>query len=491
MTTRRLLLLVVVLLSSAAAQQRDGVVPREYAQRPLTRWWWFASVIDTNDVAAQLDWVERSGFGGVEIAWVYPLKGDSAARRDPWLSPAWSRSAAFAKRHATRLGLQCDFTFGTLWPFGDSRVPPEDATVFYGDSTARAAMRLTWEHPVRGRVLNHLDHRAFERYAARVGDALAPAIAGPPSALFCDSWEVETRKLWTRGFDSAFSARFGYDVRPFMDSLLAPGNAGVFFDYMTLLSDYTIGEFYRPFTAQAHARGAFSRAQCGGAPADLLDAFAAVDVPESEAVLFDAPFSRIAASAAALHGKPVVTAESFTCAYGWKGWPGPGPHQGEEKLADLKRIADALFANGVNGIIWHGMPYNPPGRDENSTPRCMSRRRRLSPPNFRASMRTSKKFRRPCGAGGRTPTRPCISRRRMPGWRANIPTRSNCPGHGGSTKCGARGCRMNCEEEIRSGSTPPPSPPRAWRTAASSMETRCSTCWSSMRSTSRRRHCAR
>jgi hypothetical protein len=30
---------------------------------------------------------------------------------------------------------------------------------------------------------------------------------------------------------------------------------------------------------------------------------------------------------------------------------------------DLKLVADALFANGVNQIVWHGMPFNPTGVD--------------------------------------------------------------------------------------------------------------------------------
>ncbi len=31
----------------------------------------------------------------------------------------------------------------------------------------------------------------------------------------------------------------------------------------------------------------------------------------------------------------------------------------KERVADLKLLADGLFAQGVNQIIWHGMPYNP------------------------------------------------------------------------------------------------------------------------------------
>ncbi len=37
--------------------------------------------------------------------------------------------------------------------------------------------------------------------------------------------------------------------------------------------------------------------------------------------------------------------------------------RGKEQVADLKLVADALFANGVNQVIWHGMPFNPVGID--------------------------------------------------------------------------------------------------------------------------------
>ena len=30
-------------------------------------------------------------------------------------------------------------------------------------------------------------------------------------------------------------------------------------------------------------------------------------------------------------------------------------------MADLKLLADALFAQGVNQVVWHGMPFNGPG----------------------------------------------------------------------------------------------------------------------------------
>jgi len=75
-------------------------------------------------------------------------------------------------------------------------------------------------------------------------------------------------------------------------------------------------------------------------------------------LLYEPSYSNIVASAAGLSGKKVVTSETFTCLYGW-----PRDHHSEEHTADLKLLADALFANGVNHIIWHGKPFNPAGVD--------------------------------------------------------------------------------------------------------------------------------
>ena len=89
------------------------------------------------------------------------------------------------------------------------------------------------------------------------------------------------------------------------------------YDYRKLVAEYVLEEFYEPFTEYQPRLNSFTRVQCHGAPCDSLAAFAAADVPESEAILFDPEFSRIPASAAALTGKPVVSAEAFTCLYGW------------------------------------------------------------------------------------------------------------------------------------------------------------------------------
>jgi hypothetical protein len=332
---------------------------QQYASpKPYTRWWWFNAPIREEDVRYQLDWLKQNGFGGVEIAFQYSQPG--SAPGPEWLSPEWSQAVAYAKRHAERIGLGCDFTFGSAWPFGGSIVDEADASrTFNGLSEQR--LGKSWERAVDRPlyVLNHLDRRALERYAQKMSAALRDALAGATSALFCDSFEVDPEGLWSDGLDQTFALRFGYDLRPHMKRLAELPD--IRYDYRRLISDTILDEFYRPFTEICHRLGAVSRVQCLGTPTDLLAAYCAMDIPESETILFDPHFSQFAASAAAIAGRRIASAESFTCLYGWKPHPGPGPHQGEEQIADIKLVADALFANGINFIIWHGMPYNAAG----------------------------------------------------------------------------------------------------------------------------------
>jgi len=362
----------------ARASTEKSEAGRFYATaKPYTRWWWFASVIKKDDVMRQLDWLKEHNFGGVEIAWVYPLNIERYKRfytwitdeerkvvvpRQEWQSPEWSEIVAFAKEYAAKIGLGMDFTFGSAWPFGDSLVPMEDATKVYGKPDFKQEVIISWEYPKNGRVIDHLNRGAFERYAARMGAALSKATdTDGKSALFCDSWEVETKGIWTGGFGEAFKTRFGYDIEPYMAGILAPENSGPRYDYMKLVSEYVIENFYKPFTETSHRLNAFSRVQASGSPTDLITAYAAADVPETEALLYEPDYARVAASAAALAGKRDVTSETFTCAYGY-----PREHFKEEQTADLKLIADAVLANGVNLIFWHGTPFNPQGAAHDS-----------------------------------------------------------------------------------------------------------------------------
>ncbi len=333
--------------------------------KPYTRWWWFSGPIHLADIRAQLDWLKANHFGGVEIAWLYPL--DNGPLGAAWLSPEWATPILAAAEYAAELGLGCDFTMGSAWPFGGFHVSPEDASqTFTGASPQR--LEKSWETPMGddgGPILNHLDRNALFRYGRKFGTALqlpARAAGLNTPGLFCDSWEVTPEGLWTAGFDTAFQSRFGYDILHFTPTL--NDHPDERYDYRRLLAAYALDEFYAPYTELCHELGGFSRVQCHGSPTDLMAAYALADVPETEAILFDTDFATFAASAAALTAKPIVSVEAFTCIYGWNPYPGPGPYQKQELLADLKLVADGLMANGVNQFFWHGMPYNPPGGNQ-------------------------------------------------------------------------------------------------------------------------------
>jgi hypothetical protein len=220
---------VLVFILTASAFPQTGRHPMLNGNnKPYTRWWWFASEIKENDIKVQLDWLKSQGFGGVEIAFVYPLNRmikDTVnfTPRQEWLGKDFSSVVSYAKNYSDEIGFGCDFTFGTLWPFGDSKVSREEASRLYGDTAFRQEIKASWEYPKNGYVLNHLDRNAFINYAARLNSAFGNAYKGSVSSLFCDSWEVETKTLWTPGFEKYFADKFGYDIIPYMDNLWKDG----------------------------------------------------------------------------------------------------------------------------------------------------------------------------------------------------------------------------------------------------------------------------
>ncbi|UTW63803.1 hypothetical protein KFE98_06590 [bacterium SCSIO 12741] len=351
-------------------ETRESFYP---SSKPCTRWWWFATEIKKPDVKHQLDWAKENNFGGVEIAWVYPLHRyqgmyaksynrhypvDSSAQK--WLSPEWSEVVAYTKSYADSIGLACDFTFGSAWPVAGINIDKEHTTQIYGDTSFRQWLTFAWSWPENQLVVNHLDSNAFNLFAQPVGDALKEALKGSKSALFTDSWEIKlngTNKIWTPGFDSTFQKKFGYDIIPYMEQGL-DSFPHVRYDYMLLLDEYVTNGFFKPYVQKCKELGAWSRVQCLASPTDVMTTYSLVDIPETESMLNNPNYSLIVSSSACLASKPMVSSETFTCMYGF-----PATYLRKEQTADLKMVADAMFAQGVNQHVYHGMPYNPKGSD--------------------------------------------------------------------------------------------------------------------------------
>jgi len=339
-----------------------GQTTFELPSKPYTRYWWFASMIQEEDIRFNLDWLKANGFGGIELAWVYPLnrfnpEDTSYTPRQEWLSKEWTQIVDYTVRYADSIGFGCDLTLGTLWPFGDTKVTFEQATQRYGDPEWRQEIGRSWEYPKDGYVIDHLTPAHYQPYFDRLLQAFPRPQTNIRQSYFIDSWEVETDKLWCDGFDRDFEQRFGYDIKPYMNTLYEPENNRYFYDYMCLISDKVL-QFYHDFDSTLNSAGILSRGQVSGAPCDLISGYAKMDIPEGESMLYEPEFCAIPASAALLAGKKYVSSETFTCLYGW-----PRDYIRDEQTADLKLVADALFANGINHIVWHGKAHNPKGSD--------------------------------------------------------------------------------------------------------------------------------
>jgi len=359
--------------SPSTDAEEPEVVSFYPSAKPCTRWWWFATEIKKPDIKHQLDWAKDHNFGGVEVAWIYPLyryqrmyarnydrhyPKDTSAQK--WLSPEWSEMVSYTKSYADSIGLSCDFTFGSAWPVAGSNIGEEHTSKIYGDTSFRQTLTFAWCWPDTQLVINHLDRKAFNKFADPVGKALKDALKGSRSALFTDSWEIKlnaTNKIWTPGFEKSFKDRFEYDIIPYMEEGL-DSFPDVRYDYMLLLDEYVTDGFYRPYVKKCRELGAWSRVQCLASPTDVMTTYGLVDIPETESMLNNPNYSLVVSSAACLASKPMVSSETFTCMYGF-----PSTYLRQEQTADLKMVADAMFAKGVNQHFYHGMPYNPAGVD--------------------------------------------------------------------------------------------------------------------------------
>jgi hypothetical protein len=155
-----------------------------------------------------------------------------------------------------------------------------------------------------------------------------------------------------------FRRRREYDLARYLPALLGRGDpdtvARVRSDYRQTIDDMLLDHFVRPLADWSHARGSVSRNQAHGSPGNLLDLYAAADIPETE--YFGAVdttgagllINKLASSAAHVAGKPLASAESFT----WLG------EHFTSTLGDVKQAADELFLAGINHLIYHGTAYH-------------------------------------------------------------------------------------------------------------------------------------
>ena len=218
-----------------------------------------------------------------------------------------------------------------------------------------------------GLVIDHFDRTAVANYLKHIEAAFERTGTVYPRTFFNDSYEVSDA-TWTPTLFAEFEKRRGYKLEEHLPELIA-ADVKTVADYRETLGDLLLENFTQQWTAWSHSHGATTRNQAHGSPANLIDCYAAVDIPEIEGFGLsefgikglrtdpgktrknDSDYSmfKYAPSAAHVCGKPYTSSETFT----WL------TEHFRTSLSQLKPDLDLMFCAGVNHMYFHGTCYSP------------------------------------------------------------------------------------------------------------------------------------
>ena len=383
MTVKRILLAVIGILASISVEAQQWPTPNPEA-KPGTRWWWMGSAVDRKNLEWNLAEYAKTGIGAVEITPLYGVQGNEKNEL-PFLSKPWMQALKDVEDIARPLGIEVDMNCGTGWPFGGPTVLLHEAAckaVFKempsegGSPTFTVELGNTKQQVKRaapggeGWVIDHFDSTAVRHYLDRFDEAFASSGVAWPQTFFNDSYEVYGAN-WTPTLFDEFQKRRGYDLRAHLPELLGVKDDGnnVLADYRETLSDLLYENFTQQWVNWAHSHGVLVRNQAHGSPANLLDLYASVDIPEIEGFglsefgikglrtdpgmtkknFSDVSMLKYAPSAAHVMGKPFTSSETFT----WL------TEHFRTSLSQMKPDLDLMFTCGVNHVFFHGTCYSP------------------------------------------------------------------------------------------------------------------------------------
>ena len=225
-----------------------------------------------------------------------------------------------------------------------------------------------------GYVLNHYDSVAVNRYLDRFDRAFAESSCRLPNTFFNDSYEVYGSD-WADNILDEFRRLNGYSLEMYLPEFLDKSNhdelrSRIVRDYRFTLAEMLKNNFTDIWKKRSNERGIRVRNQSHGSPANIIDLYAAVDIPECESfgqTNFSIPglnqdgptrpsdadpaVLKFASSAAHLTGKKLTSAETLT----WL------TEHFRTSLSRCKPELDQMFCSGVNHVYFHGAPYSPKG----------------------------------------------------------------------------------------------------------------------------------
>ena len=378
-----------------------------------SRWWWLGSAVTEQGLTWQMEQMASHGIGTLEITPLYGVQGNDA-HNIPFLSPEWMKMLDYTISEGKRLGIQIDMNLGTGWPFGSPETPLEEAAckLVVVDSLvdsklaksitlpapskekkyAKLIVQRDYKSRVKGKrriialyecrtgqkvkraapggegyVIDHFDSTAVAHYLSRFDRTFKASGAPMPATFFNDSYEVFGAD-WTPTLPREFEARRGYKLEDKLQEFV-DGDAQVISDYRETLSELLLQNFTEQWVRWSHERGVKVRNQAHGSPANLIDIYAAVDIPEIEGFglsdfgikglrtdsgmtrknFSDLSMLKYASSAAHITGKRLVSSETFT----WL------TEHFRTSLSQMKPDLDLMFCAGVNRMFFHGTCYSP------------------------------------------------------------------------------------------------------------------------------------
>ncbi|MHC4212502.1 MAG: glycosyl hydrolase, partial [Planctomycetota bacterium] len=251
---------------------------------------------------------------------------------------------------------------------------PEGQWKLYAVFQALGAKKVERAAPGgEGYILDPFSQQALNNYLKKFDNAFADYKGRLPRAHYHDSYEYGPT-TWTEDFFEQFKRRRGYDLRNQLPSMMNQGDedtiARVKCDYRETIADLHLEEYIMPWTKWAHDKGSLTRNQAHGSPSNLLDTYAAADIPETEIFGYsnleipglhqdpdfqfhdahnDPLMLKFSSSAAHVTGSTLVSSETCT----WLG------EHFKVALSQVKPEIDHVLISGINHVIYHGMAYSP------------------------------------------------------------------------------------------------------------------------------------
>ncbi|MBN2377122.1 MAG: hypothetical protein JXD22_12015 [Sedimentisphaerales bacterium] len=362
------------------AQADKGSWPFEITvlHRPGVYWWCPGSAWDAESIDWNLENLKAGGIGTAHIIPIYGAKG-CEERYITYLSEKWIESLQYILKKAESLGMQIDMTTGTGWCFGGPDLAQEHKDTIARMDEKTGKLSFSARRMVKraapggsGNMLNPFSQGAITAYLERFDKALE-GLEHLPRAQYHDSFEYMGN--WCSEMPVEFAKRRGYDLNDHLQSLFGKDedkdrSSRVKYDYRLTAAELH-REFIETWSDWARSRGMLTRNQAHGSPANLLDVYAAADIPETEmfgspefaipGFRYDEQFTRtsdcdpricrMASSAAHVGhqpGKQLVSSES--CTWMREHWHG--------NLGQMKLEMDLFFLSGVNHVFYHGSCYS-------------------------------------------------------------------------------------------------------------------------------------